>query len=421
MKFRERLFFLSYFSVLFTVNCILSSCLSDFVDHILSGLAGLGKHAMFSKRKKLFGRGLSLGMDPALLFRKTGILISAFLILAVHSSVMGQDEQADSKVGVGKLARDISVKIDGVPAVIPDNIIQSIHLGQKYLKKRQASDGSFHRGNGTASVAIGTLALMVNGSVPGCGPHGKEVAKGVDYLIKKAQSSGLIAIKDCDGGIMYHHALSTLCLAEVWGMTVRNDIKPVLKRAVELIIRSQNREGGWRYAPRPRDADVSVTVMQIVALRAAQNAGISVPEQTIKDAVNYVKRCYDKEREGFKYQPDRKGVNVAKTAAGVLSLQLCGLYESEEVKKGCKYISRNIDKKKEERWFFYGQYYAMQAMYQSRRGEDWTNWYFGSCKKIMAKQKKSGRDIGGYRKVYQTGMAALAVGLPYRYLPIYQR
>ncbi len=347
---------------------------------------------------------------------KTRILTVLFLSACSLLPLYAQDKRV---VGVGKLARDISVKIDGVPAVIPENIVQSIRMGQEYLKKRQRTDGSFN-GNGTASVALSTLALMVNGSVPGCGPHGKEVAKGVDYLIKNAQPSGLIAVRKCSGGIMYHHALATLCLAEVWGMTVRKDIKPVLKRAVELIVRSQNREGGWRYGPQPLDADMSVTVMMIVALRASQNAGISVPEQTVQDAVNYVKRCFDKKRKGFKYQPKRHGVNVARTAAGVLSLQLCGLYTSDEVRDGCGYIGDNIDKK-DERFFFYAHYYAMQAMYQSRRGEDWTTWYYKACKKIISKQYKGGRGAGGWKKVYQTGMAILAIGLPYRYLPVYQR
>jgi len=39
------------------------------------------------------------------------------------------------------------------------------------------------------------------------------------------------------------------------------------------IIESQNAEGGWRYNPRPFDADISVTVCQMMALRSAKNAG----------------------------------------------------------------------------------------------------------------------------------------------------
>ena len=45
-----------------------------------------------------------------------------------------------------------------------------------------------------------------------------------------------------------------------------------LAASIELIIAAQNPEGGWRYTPQPRDADVSVTVCQVMALRAAHKA-----------------------------------------------------------------------------------------------------------------------------------------------------
>ena len=51
--------------------------------------------------------------------------------------------------------------------------------------------------------------------------------------------------------------------------TQRPGLRDALERAVALIVSSQNDQGGWRYEPRPADADISVTVMQLVALRAA--------------------------------------------------------------------------------------------------------------------------------------------------------
>ena len=47
-----------------------------------------------------------------------------------------------------------------------------------------------------------------------------------------------------------------------------------LQRAIQLIVTTQcdkgQHAGGWRYRPRPEDADISVTVMQVVALRAVK-------------------------------------------------------------------------------------------------------------------------------------------------------
>ena len=72
---------------------------------------------------------------------------------------------------------------------------------------------------------------------------------------------------------MYSHGFGTLFLAEAYGMTRRPEIREKLEKAVRLIIDTQNSEGGWRYQPVRRDADLSVTICQINALRAARNAG----------------------------------------------------------------------------------------------------------------------------------------------------
>jgi hypothetical protein len=39
-----------------------------------------------------------------------------------------------------------------------------------------------------------------------------------------------------------------------------------------------NDEAGWRYSPHRSDADISVTIMQVMALRAAKNAGFNVQQ-----------------------------------------------------------------------------------------------------------------------------------------------
>jgi hypothetical protein len=158
--------------------------------------------------------------------------------------------------------------------------------------------------------------------------------------------------------------------------------------------------------------------MQIVALRASQNAGIAVPKKTIENAVAYVKRLHhEKSGGGFGYRRGGKS-GPPRSAAGVISLQLCGEYECEEAKKGLEYLWKlSSDFKKVGKFEFYFHYYAMQSMYQSRDSEKWRKWYPKACARLMSMQGKRG-NIG---KVYQTAMAILAMGLPYRYLPIYQR
>jgi hypothetical protein len=352
--------------------------------------------------------------------KKTLALLCACTLLAA-ANAFAQEKPAAS-TGVGTLARDVSVKEDGDPAVIPEVVVQSIRRGQEYLKKAQNAKGSFYGSDDTGPVSLVILALMVDGSVPGRGPYGREVARGVEYLLKNAQPSGLIHSKDGRTPPMYNHGLSTLCLAEVWGMTGQPDILPVLKRAVDLIVRCQNATaGGWNYSPAVTGAgngrDISVTVMQVVALRAAQNAGIFVPEKTIRNAVLCIKGNHTGKEKGFGYYSP-SGPAPARTAAGVLSLQMCGQYDAKETRLGLEYLEEHAAKMDKVEHYYYAQYYAMQCMYQARDSAKWNAWYEAQCRSMMSKQSKENGNIGG---LYETAWAILAMGLPYRYLPIYQR
>jgi len=102
----------------------------------------------------------------------------------------------------------------------------------------------------------------------------------VDYLLACAQPSGFIAGPDASRGPMYGHGFATMFLAECYGMSPRPELREKLAKAVKLIVNCQNKDGGWRYQPVRADADISVTVCQIMALRAARNAGLFVPPRS---------------------------------------------------------------------------------------------------------------------------------------------
>ena len=115
------------------------------------------------------------------------------------------------------------------------------------------------------------------------------------------EPSGFIINRDAvSQGPMYGHGFATMFLAECYGMSRRAELRGKLAAAVKLIVDSQNDEGGWRYWPDSTDADVSVTICQVMALRAARNAGLSVPKTTIDRCIEYVKKCQNPDG-GFTY------------------------------------------------------------------------------------------------------------------------
>jgi squalene cyclase len=185
------------------------------------------------------------------------------------------------------LRADEKVKID-------EPTKKAIDKALVWLKEHQERDGSW--GN-TAITAYALLAFMSNGHVPNKGLYGPEVSKGVRHLLAMAREDGyLIGTK---GGNMYCHGMATLALTQAYGMSPEEDIKKVLKKAVELIVKSQNGEGGWRYEPSPTGADISVTIMQVMALRGAKDSGLHVPDETLQKAIKYIDKCHDSRSGGW--------------------------------------------------------------------------------------------------------------------------
>ena len=148
---------------------------------------------------------------------------------------------------------------------------RAVERGLSLLATRQDDDGSFRSGGYSRNVAICALAgmaFMSGGSTPGRGQYGRNVDRSIDFILANTQESGFINIPNASShGPMYGHGFATLFLAECYGMTRRGDIREKLSKAVQLIVNTQNNEGGWRYQPVRRDADISVTICQVMALR----------------------------------------------------------------------------------------------------------------------------------------------------------
>ena len=302
---------------------------------------------------------------------------------------------------------------------------RSIECGLNWLVAQQQEDGSFgagpFRGN-VAVCALAGMAMMSAGSEPGRGPHGGPLNRCVDHLLARAQPSGFIAGPDASRGPMYGHGFATMFLAECYGMSPRPELRETLSKAVKIIIQSQNKEGGWRYQPLRADADISVTVCQIMALRAARNAGLFVPSDTIDRSIDYVKRSQNADG-GFMYMLQGGESAFPRSAAAVAALYSAGIYEGPEIDKGLDYLIRFLpgqDDAQRENYYFYGQYYAALTMWQAG-GQRWQQWFPAVRDDLIGCQHTDGSWVSSLDNQYATAMACIVLQIPNNYLPIFQR
>jgi hypothetical protein len=325
---------------------------------------------------------------------------------------------------------------------------QAVDRGLAFLNgtRRGRVPGSFGTGLYTGNVAVtslAALAFMAAGNQPNRGPYGRIVLDALRYVLaQENQRPGghpgfLHNPNDLSHGPMYGHGFGTLFLAEVSGMVhdraLREELDAKLHRAVNLILISQNSEGGWRYDPEPRpaphDADISVTICQIMALRAARNAGIAVPKSKVDKCVEYVKSCQDGRFGYFRYQKQGGGADqaFARTAAGVVALYSAGIYKGLEVETGLEYLRRNPPGRgpmnrfgSPDLHYFYGHYYAVQAMWAAG-GDYWKEWYPAIREEMLGRQLADGSWSDGICTHYATAMACIILQVPNNYLPFLQK
>ncbi|VTS03957.1 prenyltransferase/squalene oxidase repeat-containing protein [Tuwongella immobilis] len=316
---------------------------------------------------------------------------------------------------------------------------RAVERGLSFLATTQADDGSFgdrqlYRGN-VSVTSLAALAFMAGGHQPGRGRYGSNVLRALQFVLSKEQRQPAGFLHNPIGPQqlqMYSHGFGTLFLAEVYGMIPDRELqkrtRDTLERAVQLIIRAQNSEGGWRYQPFPQMADVSVTICQIMALRSARNAGLFVPKSTVDRCVKYVMECQTPDG-GFSYFRQQGPSAFARSAAGVVALYCAGIYKGKEIDRGLKYLSdyhptQGISRRDvPEMHYYYGQYYAAQAMWTAG-GKFWENWFPAIRDELVARVRQRGDGVWTDVTTcnhYATAMACIILQISNNYLPILQK
>lgn len=312
----------------------------------------------------------------------------------------------------------------------------------KYLASQQLADGSWTGDKSSpqsdkwavAMTSYVMMAFMANGNLPDAGPYAKQVKNGMQFLLDSVQADGTFHTGD-PGHYMYMHGLGTMVLAELYGETQSPLIKPKLEHLVLLIVHGQNPEGGWRYQPGSRDADLSVTVPQMVALIAAKRAGIAVPQVTIDRAIAYIRKCAIGTTGDFSYQVGMRGGSYARDSAAIYALQISGLFDDPLVAAGSGRVMEEINRSGNGAWrveyLTYGSYYSGVAHYLIG-GSTWKSYYQTFGQQFLLKHVTTQGDVShwdasldskakGIGPNWCTAVFTTILSLPYGYLPLYQR
>ncbi len=325
-----------------------------------------------------------------------------------------------------------------LPKHITPRTQAAIKKGLDFLAKSQSETGVMARDDGgqaypVAMTSLAGMAFLAGGNTPSRGPYADNVAKIVEFLASNTQPNGLITGPTQESGYsMYGHGFALLFLSSCYGMEtndrMRERMKKIIVNGVKLTA-SASRNGGWSYTPGTGD-EGSVTVTQIQGLRAASNAGFTVPKGAIEGGVHYLEMCKAPEG-GICYSLGSVGADGAHlpiSAAAIATLYNAGQYDSKLAESCLEYVAKQFDIHKDTfgrggNWGhnYYTHLYAAQAFYQAG-DKYWDNYFPLAREQLIGLQTADGSWEGdGVGKTYGTSIALVILQLPYKYLPIYQR
>jgi hypothetical protein len=283
--------------------------------------------------------------------------------------------------------------------------------------------------------------------------------RAVDFIVSCQKKNGLIALVGPDGPRIrrdvphevgttaaYNHSIGALTLCETYGVGGTRDgdqIQNVIDRSLRVTLEMQRwpkdrsyDKGGWRYLDDDgsKDSDLSVTGWQLMLLRSARNAGFNVPKQRIDDAVDYVRRSFDRRYGTFNYTVNRRdGPSRAMAGAGILALGHAGFHNSPEAQRAGEWLLKfhfteyndNLGLNGDR--YHYSLFTCCQGMYQLG-SPYWEQFFPGVVDTVLNYQRPDGCwDAESYQNdrqfgnSYTTALVVLALGAPNQFLPVFQR
>jgi hypothetical protein len=350
------------------------------------------------------------------------------------------------------------------------DVESSVERSLAFLASQQQRDGSFPTlPYGQPGVTgLCTLAFLAHGHTPDSEPYGENIEEAIKYISNCQKPNGLVALvapagdqltrnvpRTIGGTALYNHGISSLALSEVYSSTdetTAEEIEKIIESSIATTLEMQRwpkirkeDKGGWRYLDllytdgEPVDSNLSNSVWQLLFLRSAKNAGFDVPQESIDEAVLFIKNCFYHQYQTFGLMPSELDHRTrGMSGAGVISLALAGMHNSDEAKRAGDWILQNgfeeynvVEPFGQVGWlddrYHYGVFYCTQATYQLG-GHYWEEFFPPVVKVLLENQNPDGSwqaeshtSDNKYGNVYTTALISLALGAPNQFLPVLQR
>ncbi|MDP6723128.1 MAG: hypothetical protein QGF59_30980, partial [Pirellulaceae bacterium] len=325
----------------------------------------------------------------------------------------------------------------------------AVNHGLEWLATHQNADGSWSLNNfhancqgkhtncsgagkvksNTAATGLALLPLLAAGNTHQAGQYQKQVAAAITWFRSIQKENGDL-LAGGDAQHIYSHSIAAIALCEVYGMTNDPELKPVVEKALDFVVKAQHAgTGGWRYKPN-QPGDTSVVGWAMMALKSGEMAGIASPQPTIDNVAKWLASVEANKPTGGLFGYTNPNATPAMTAEGLLCLQFMGSGRNDpRMRAGADYLLNHLPKPDQGKTSYYW-YYGTQVMYHMQ-GQYWVAWNEKLRDHLVATQIKKGSLAGTWNvvdsreqtggRLYATALKLLMLEVYYRHLPLYEQ
>jgi hypothetical protein len=320
----------------------------------------------------------------------------------------------------------------------------SVMEGLRWLARNQKKDGRwslagpYQDGLDKNSENIEVATAMALIAFQGAGystqtnlddPFSKIVRRAWPQLLKSQDENGNFFRTGRGSHRLYTHAICTIALCELYGMTGDSIYREPAQRAIDYCVKFQSSEGGWRYMP-GKGSDTSVTGWFVMALQSARMAGLTVPSATLARIGQYLDSVEHNGGRLYSYNSQRIADHVM-TAEGLLCRQYLGWYQRDpRLQEGADLLLEYLPSWDEGKRNVYYWYYAAQVCHHLE-GRHWRTWNRVMRKVLPANQINTGNERGSWEpngdqwgpaggRLTITCLSIYMLEVYYRHLPLYQ-
>lgn len=285
----------------------------------------------------------------------------------------------------------------------------------------------------TGVTALSLLAFLAAGYTNEEGQYAENVDRAIRWLIKQQQKDGYLGGNATYFAGIYCHGMVTYALAEALGMqsdpNANRDLRKAVEGGIAYTLRVQlSGDGGWRYSEQAREGDMSIFGWQLMALKSADIAGITMTPESRQNLVDFLRRRSLGENGGLSSYRPGEPPTVVMTAEALFCKQILGIRrDNPQSAEAVAFLLQKQPKISE--WNLYYWYYGTLAMYQYG-GAEWDQWNREMQHALVSTQESRGSNEGSWDpvgpwgpyggRVYSTALATLCLEVYYRFLPLYE-